>query len=340
MKKIVLLLSLCLSCLCAAAQMMPDSTVQFVAYWNVGDKYQYNFESISKEINAQGDTSILKRTTEIVEFEVVAQTDQSYQVKMTTKESTHSDPQSQLINKIMMECGGNIPVLFTTTALGALQSIDNIPELVEAFTKAADPLVQALIREKGLEEVEGFDMQGFMQEILKQTADPAIIQNAIVESIGRLFFFHGARLDIDHTYDFEEPLNFMIPGVEQLTAKTNFWVDGELTDEYSAVCRTYTSADISKETLMSAIGTYANISADHMENSDSLKTAINEAMEKAVSDISLELNWEQYTSTEIHLGTGWPLRHYQDKYVRGGDTDSEYIKEKIESMYIEIILPE
>lgn len=48
MKKITLLLFFALAYLSASAQMMPDSTVQFVADWNVGDKYQYNFESISR----------------------------------------------------------------------------------------------------------------------------------------------------------------------------------------------------------------------------------------------------------------------------------------------------
>lgn len=54
MKKTALLLFFILTGLSAAAQMMPDSTVQFVAYWNIGDKYQYNFEIIEKEVDANG----------------------------------------------------------------------------------------------------------------------------------------------------------------------------------------------------------------------------------------------------------------------------------------------
>ena len=65
MKKIALLLLFVLTGMSMRAQMMPDSTVQFVAYWNVGDKYQYSFESISKEVDAQGDTTIVKESLEI-----------------------------------------------------------------------------------------------------------------------------------------------------------------------------------------------------------------------------------------------------------------------------------
>ena len=76
MKKTALLLYFILTGLSAAAQMMPDSTVQFVAYWNIGDKYQYNFETIEKEVDANGDTTIVKQSNEIIEFEVVAKTDE------------------------------------------------------------------------------------------------------------------------------------------------------------------------------------------------------------------------------------------------------------------------
>ena len=342
MKKITLLLFFALAYLSASAQMMPDSTVQFVAYWNVGDKYQYNFESISKEVDANGDTTIVKQISEIVEFEVVAMTDESYQLKMTTIEKTDSDPMGELVDRILTECGGDIPVLFSTTNLGSLKSIDNIQELSASFAMAAEPLAKAVLKEQGIkdEDLEGFDMQGFMQELLKQIADPSIIQNSILEYIGRLFFFHGGRLEIDHTYSFEEPLNFMIPGIKQLTATTNFWADGEFTDEYSSICRTYTSANVGKETVISAISTYSDMASGYIEETDTLNTNIKDIMTKGMSDVDINISWEQYTTTEIHLNTGWPLTHFQDKYVKAGEPGKDTAKEKIESLYVEIILPE
>ena len=342
MKKIVLLLFFILTGMSLRAQMMPDSTVQFVAYWNVGDKYQYNFESIDKEVDANGDTTIVKQSYEVIEFEVVAKTDESYQIKMTTMEEENSDPQGKLIDKIFKEYGADIPVLFSTNNLGSLQSIDNLQELSSSIANAMEPLAQAILKEQGLEakDLEGFDMQGFMQELLKQTTDPSLIQTSILDYIGRLFFFHGARLEIDHTYSFEEPLNFMIPGIEQLTATTNFWADGEYTDEYSSICRTYTSANVGKETVVSALGTYSDMAAEFIEDADTLKTDIKEIINKGVADVDINISWEQYTTTEIHLNTGWPLRHYQDKYVKAGEPGKDTAKETIESRYIEIILSE
>ena len=105
MKKFMTIFVSALLGFAANAQMMPDSTVQFVAYWNVGDKYQYNFESIDKEVDANGDTTIVKQSYEVIEFEVVAKTDESYQIKMTTLEEENSDPQGKLIDKIFILTG-------------------------------------------------------------------------------------------------------------------------------------------------------------------------------------------------------------------------------------------
>ena len=50
MKKVFLpLVGLLAGLLPAFAQMMPDSTVQVVAYWNVGDKYLYQVENIKSK---------------------------------------------------------------------------------------------------------------------------------------------------------------------------------------------------------------------------------------------------------------------------------------------------
>lgn len=57
MKRIITITAALLMALSAAAQMMPDSTVQIVSYWQVGDKYAYTCERSSKEVDAQGDTT-------------------------------------------------------------------------------------------------------------------------------------------------------------------------------------------------------------------------------------------------------------------------------------------
>lgn len=323
----------------ASAQMMPDSTVQIVAYWEIGDKYAYNCERSSKEINAQGDTVSVEYSSEIMEFEVVGKTETSYQVKLTYYDEESSNPQNQLIQKIMSDCGANLPVLFSTDQHGSLISFDNIPQLAESFKKGIGPLAQALTEQMSPEDLEGFDMQGFTEQLLAMIANPAVIQTSILDDIGRVFLFHGARMELDHTYSFDEPLNFMLPGMEQLSAKTNFWAEKDLTDTYSTVCRTYTLADIGNETVSSAIGSITGLATEHTEMPDSLKNEFNKEMNDAMSEMNMQIKWEQYTTSEIHLNTGWPLNFYHDKYIKAVIPGSGS-QEKIESRYMEIILPE
>ena len=82
------------------------------------------------------------------------------------------------------------------------------------------------------------------------------------------------------------------------------------------------------------------MASEYIEEADSSHTDIKEIIAQGTADVDINISWEQYTSTEIHLNTGWPLTHYQDKYVKAGEPGKETAKEKIESLYIEIILPE
>ena len=72
MKKI-LLLFVCLAAnlLPGRAQMMPDSTVQVVAYWKLGDKQYYRYESTQFKIKQQ-DTVVAKRSAGIISMEVIS----------------------------------------------------------------------------------------------------------------------------------------------------------------------------------------------------------------------------------------------------------------------------
>ena len=136
----------------------------------------------------------------------------------------------------------------------------------------------------------------------------------------------------------EEPLNFILPGMEQMTAETKLWAEKDLTDSFSTVCRTHTAATLGEDAMKSAISGQVNTTYDHIEMTDSLRTELGTAFDEAISQTKIKAVWEQYTSEEIHLDTGWPLSFYQDKYVLVETGDDR--QEKIESYYMEIILPE
>lgn len=341
MKRIITITAALLTALGAAAQMMPDSTVQIVSYWQVGDKYEYSCERSSKEVDAQGDTTSREYSMETMEFEVIGMTDEAYQLKLTYKDAEYSNEMNQAIHDIMHKVAGDYSdysVLFSTNRMGALMSIDNLPELTVAYEKAIGPLTDLIMKSLAPEEIEGFDVEGLMQQLMTSLANPHSIQTSVLDDIGRLFFFHGARLQPGETYTMEEPLNFILPGMEQMTAETKLWAEKDLTDSFSTVCRTHTAATLGEDAMKSAISGQVNTTYDHIEMTDSLRTELGTAFDEAISQTKIKAVWDQYTSEEIHLDTGWPLSFYQDKYVLVETGDDR--QEKIESYYMEIILPE
>ncbi len=337
MKRLFTITFSVLMALNAAAQMLPDSTVQIVSYWQVGDKYAYSCERSSKEVDAKGDTTSREYSIETKEFEVIGMTDDAYQIKLSYKDSEYSNEFNQAIHDIMETVGDN-SVLFSTSRTGSLKSIDNLPHLLALYEKAMEPLAELVMQSLTPEELEGFDVKGYTQQLISAIANPQSIQTAILDDIGRLFFFHGARLQPGETYSMEEPLNFILPGMEQMTAETKLWAEKDLTDSYSAVCRTYTDATIGDESMKSAISDQINMTYDHFEMTDSLRTELGNTTDDVIAQTDLKAVWKQYTSEEIHLATGWPISYYQDKYIMievGEDR-----QEKIDSYYMEIILPD
>lgn len=334
---ISVLLALC--GLAASAQMMPDSTVQICAYWSVGDKYDYYVEESTKKVNSQGDTVSNELSSRIMRFEVVGSTDSSHQIRLTYLDEKSTNPQNEQIYQISRALDLNIPILFSTDANGVLLSIDNLGDIVSGYEKLIDPLMEIVKASVPEAEKEEFDFSPLKEVMRSMLCNPQTIQTGIMEDIGRLYFFHGARLEMDETYKMEEPLLFILPGIDNLTAQTNVWIEGDLTDEYSAVCRTYSCAEMGEDFLKSAIEGAANMTLDAMEVSDSLTSEIKNEIDEMMGDkdISYQLSWEQYSTEEVHLSTGWPLKLYIDKYMKVTPPEGE-TEETIESKSIEIIL--
>lgn len=78
------------------AQIMPDSTVQICAYWTPGDKYAYNATEEKLKIDEKGDTMLVYRRSERRTFEVLAQTQERYQLGSRTATTSPRTSRSSL----------------------------------------------------------------------------------------------------------------------------------------------------------------------------------------------------------------------------------------------------
>lgn len=341
MKKLSIILIVLFTAVGASAQILPDSTVQICSNWAVGEQYDYYVDKSVKKVNSQGDTTTNELTSMIMRFEVTGKSESAYQMQLTYLDEKSTNQQTELIYQISRESGVNMPIRFTTSQHGTLMSIDNLEEIAAEYEKLLDPIIEISTANLTEAEKKTLDTSELREVLRAMLCNPQTIQTGILDDIGRLYFFHGARLEMDETYKMEEPLSFVFPGVDNITANTNIWVDGEFTDEYSAVCRTYTCAELGDEFLVDAVEGAMDMVTDAMAVPDSLKTQLKEEINSRTDKQSIGYQFilEQYTTEEVHLATGWPLNLYINKYIKAG-TSAEETEETIERRSMEIILPD
>ena len=235
------------------AQIMPDSTVQICAYWTPGDKYAYNATEEKLKIDEKGDTMLVYRRSERRTFEVLAQTQERYQLRLSYSDYKSTDEQEQLIHDVIAAVTGAEIVEFTTSETGVLLGLTNLDALVEQAKAAVDPIVEATWKNMAPEERRLLSKKDFRKYLAHTLGDPSVLINAANDDLGRMFFFHGARLDTTRVYEMDEMFASILGGTDSLQGKTTFWISSSLTDSYSAVCCTYTEVEDAKKAVSSAV---------------------------------------------------------------------------------------
>jgi hypothetical protein len=311
MKRLTSIIIAVLAAAAAYAQAPQDSTVNIIARWKAGEKYAYEYSQ--KEIKiVNGDTTEVSYTNAIHIYEILEETETSYKVSVSYKDEYSSDPVNNLLSDLLTERYGDPKVIFTTNQYGTLQSIDNIQELSDQIVSIIDDMVKILINVNEETPMEQVDM--LKEQLKTMFSNHDTIMQIFAEDIGRVLYFHGCGMKLDEEYTGQIQVPSIYPGVDQLfPADVTIWADSEFTDEYSTVCRSYTT--VSNEEFKNVIGkTVINnlktqAAAAGLSEED-LQAALLE-VEKTVQ--SLECNMEEYSTAEIHNVTGWPLNVWYDK---------------------------
>ena len=297
-KAALLLIGLLAGILPSFAQIMPDSTVQVVAYWNVGDKYQYLVESVKSNI-AEGDTTVVEQSAQLLEFEVVsADEEKGFRIKVTTLDSQNSDPTKATISEKMRERFGADVYYFEAGPYGEFLRV--LP--IEGLEKQSDALCQE-ITDAVLGKNPGLDRNVLLQTI-RQMLNPETLMATFEGDISPLFMYHGARLGLKDEYAFEDVMPVPIAG-GSLKMNGRFWVNESLTDEYSAVLQMYKEAD--QEQVKQFIGSFLGGIVKSLAG-DQLKADEIPSLEEVYKDAKIEI--EDFISEEIHLDTGWPIEWF------------------------------
>jgi hypothetical protein len=240
MKKFMTIFVSALLGFAANAQMMPDSTVNICAYWELGDKYEYRCSESSYSVEGT-DTTDVEHSSEIFTIEVIAKEKDSYKLSLTSKDQNSSDEIENVLNSISAANGGDMPLIISTTEMGDIIRVENAQEYCDMLVKAIDPIMEEVGKVKEMSEDEKQMTKAILVEMF---ADPRVIESMVMDSFGRMLAFHGSRLKIGETYTVEDVATSIFPGVDMpVKAISEYTIKSEDTDDYSAVCEICTSAE-------------------------------------------------------------------------------------------------
>ena len=315
-----------------------DSTVSIVAYWTPGDQYSYLCKTDKYKVSPDGDTTYTSRQSEVRTIEVLSQTKDSYTLKISYSDFWSSDPsETEMIQAIHKQCGP-MNVMLRTSELGSPEEIVNLDELVRYNEAGLKPMMDIV---KKSADLKGAMLKRTLKFLKDRYCNPETTLATVNDELGKFFFVHGLQLDTAETYTFEDKCAPLISGQDSLSAMTTIWVDAAMTDEYSAVIRTFTEipSEELKDFTASLASTFAGAAANVRGNKvNALKDSLSVVMK------GINMTCEQYTTEEIHLETGWPLKYYYDKVISiiapGEDGEEDKTSLNCESRSIEIILPD
>jgi hypothetical protein len=295
-KHIVLLFSLFACVLPAFAQMLPDSTFQVVAYWELGDKQQYQVESTKYNIVGT-DTTVVSKSAGIYEFEVVAADEEKgYRIKVTSLESMDSDPIKEALDTKWRERLGGEVYYFETDPFGTFLQALPIEGLEQQQEALAQDVADAVLEKNPVVDREQ------LLPLIRQLLSPETLLAVVASEFAPLFLYHGSRFELGEAYPIEDEVPSVLgSGTMKMTG--SFWVDENLTDDYSIVLWMYKEADKEqlKTFLASVVGDVAKTLVPNPEVGDEARAAIDEVFQDA------KMSVEDLLSEEVHLGTGWPI---------------------------------
>ncbi|MCQ2146622.1 MAG: hypothetical protein MJZ16_03805 [Bacteroidales bacterium] len=295
------------------AQWMPDSTVQVVAYWELGDKMQYQVKAKTVNVDKDGKETVSKSSSEKRIFEVIEQTDNSYVLQTTYTDVFDSQMSLNLgIGADIINAISEATVLKTRTdENGTIEGIINTEESKASLDKIIDLSIDAVLSKYDKKDLKAM---GVTKEDLannyKQMFSEDVLLSTCMSDVAPLLQFHGGRYDIGQEYTVKQDVDNAFGGTVE--GDLTFWVDMEDSDSTFVVMRSY--MEIGSEEMMPYMMT-ATINALKQTLSGSALEEAENALKEQFESSHMEATLKQYTTTVIHADTGWTTNWYFDREI-------------------------
>ncbi len=314
MKHFILSIASILLCLPAFSQInLKDSTVQVVAYWEKGDKYNFSMSSNSYEVIGK-DTTWSGKSRDIISCEIIDSTDTGYLIKcVSLDQSNHT--QVKEMNDIWEKISKsvkNIPIILKTDIYGMFEGIANFEEYKETLFNNIELIRGETIKIFGTDKA-AEKMFNNISEIFK--SDSYVYKT--IEPFMSLLAFHGGKYGIDKEYTSETSVQSPFEAGKTLDAENIFGIYKFSPETSNTVF--YNELVYNKEQLIG-----------------SMMAMMNKVLppDQQITDTSQagEIDFKIFTQVTVHTDTGWPLFGYNLQRISSPD------KTKVKEWEMEIIL--
>ena len=305
----------------AFAQMMPDSTVNVVAYWEVGDKYNYQVEEAKYKV-VGSDTTDVQLSAHIMTVEIVDATDTTYRVRVHTDDYQNSDYEQMAMTDEVVELFGNTPFEFETDEYGTFKRLLIDDEDWDAIFAMVDAIVEKIAESQDSNVQE----QAVFKQMMRSLFTKEMITELYLQEFAPLLQFHGLQFTPGEEAEYEQEIHSVFGDDSTIRMDGRIWADKELTDDYSVVILDESEADPKgmQQYVIAFLGqTLASAGLDAYE------------MEAAFADAEISLRVLVFE--EIHLDTGWPLDFETKKIigVRGDGVEQQQVQFKAVTIILE-----
>jgi len=285
------------------AQIMSDTSIQVVGYWDILDKktYQVSYEKYSV---ANSDTSSRQITKYDIDIIITDSTEHSYTIEWIYR-NYEMEPMSEIVAKAVA-VAEDIPIILVTDEFGTIVEVLNWEQVRDQVLKVTEALKQ--------EYQEQADIQKMIDQIMTIYTTKEGIESNVIKDALQFYTFHGGAYDLNEEVEgqLQVPNNV---GDLPFDAEVTISLDEINIEDDNFVLRAYQKVD-SKQLL--------DATYQFLSNLDAIKDSLPPKNEIG------EISNETWTASRIDGSTGWIIYSVESKEIKVMETT------RVEERIIEI----
>jgi len=304
-----------LSSIAGFAQYMPDTTVQICAYWSKGDKIAYECSHKQLKTDKTGEEVVTSSSKETRIVEVLDESEKSYVLQLGYKDVLSMDAEVDFSNELLNKFSDVLKIRFRTDEFGSIEEILDMENTI-ALLKAQSAVLVEDMYSKNEQIQKVLTKEQLLASVMSICTENYLVKLCL-DDISPLLTYHGGKYEIGSEYNVEQTFNI---GNRAFSGDMTFWVDPEESDSAYAVIRSYLMVD-TKEIMDASFEMMLGALKASYPDADAEK--LKAELDKEIADKHMSCKFEQFSTTYIHVNSGWTTNWYFDRVLTLSGDDGE-----------------